>query len=97
MMRGVTIRAPSYSDLVAVYTAKSLYVPDGYQLTPKEEFILNRRMTEGYNKFKDHPDIEQLMKAIKEYRSQLKTLALSDGQVNRTFFRNAAASSEFLS
>lgn len=81
-MRGVTIRAPTFSELTSVFIARSLYVPEDYKLSPKEEFMLNRRMAEGYNKFKDHPEVEKLVASVKAYRLQLKALGLGDGQVS---------------
>lgn len=41
-MKSVTISAPSYSDLTAIYTARKLYMPAKYTMKPDEEHLLNR-------------------------------------------------------
>lgn len=80
-MRGVTIRAPTYSELVGVYLARDLYIPEGEKLTPEEEYTISRRIAEGYNRFRDHPEVEKLFAATKLYRSSLKALGLTDEEV----------------
>lgn len=80
-MRSVTIHAPTYSELRSVYIARSLYVPETERLTPEEEYIISRRLAEGYNKFKDHPEVQKIFNGLKAYRETLKRLGLSDEQV----------------
>jgi len=58
-MHEVTITAPSYDELQALYMAKKLYLPKNIStLTPEDENGVHQRFAVGYNKMKDEPELQ---------------------------------------
>ena len=68
----MTVTAPDYKTLTSVFLARQLYTPDNKKLTPHEELIINRRLSDGYRKLQDRPEVKQLFDGICLYNSFLK-------------------------
>lgn len=75
------IHAPSYSELSAIFMCRSIYKPDTYTLTAEEEFTLNRRFALGIEKFREHPEIRNILTRVANYNDRLKTLGIKDEEV----------------
>lgn len=58
-MREVTLTAPSYGELQAIYMAKKIYLPETHNLTKEEE-------NELYNRYLVHNN-EKIFKRIQCY------------------------------
>ena len=82
-MHDVTMTAPSYEELQAIYMARNLYLPKNISgLTYEQQNEIIQRFSKGYNKMKDDPELKQLVQAITSYRHMLKLFNVSDDQVS---------------
>jgi len=81
-MKEVTMTAPSYNELQAIYMARNLYLPKNLQnFSPEQENEIYQRFAKGYNKMKDKPELQQLVEEITSYRKMLKLFCIDDQQV----------------
>ncbi|EAS02043.2 glycerol-3-phosphate O-acyltransferase (macronuclear) [Tetrahymena thermophila SB210] len=83
-LRDVTTSVPSYKELMAVYMARKIYLPESVKVSPKEELELNRRFAKGFLQMQEKPQIKQLFNKIREYKSLIKITSIEDYQV-RTY------------
>lgn len=60
---------------------RSIYKPDNYTLTAEEEFTLNRRFALGIEKFRDNPEIRNILTRVANYNDRLKSLGIKDEEV----------------
>lgn len=79
-MRQVTLSAPSYSELEAIYLARQIYLPVDDEEKYKTEEInqLYKRFARVYNKFRNRNEMKELLSELKEYSRELSTLRLKD-------------------
>ncbi|KAH7157557.1 Sucrase/ferredoxin-like-domain-containing protein [Dactylonectria estremocensis] len=80
-LSSVTVSAPNYDNLMMIQAARRLYNPTGKKLPLPVVVELNRRLSMGYERYKDDERITSLSKSVKEYNSQLHYLNLKDHQV----------------
>lgn len=85
-MKAVTLTAPTYSELKAVYLVRKLYVPNDVKLTPTQYSELCKRFSKGYEKLKDHPDTIKAMKKVNKYIKELSYIGISDHEVKSINF-----------
>ena len=68
-MHEVTMTAPSYNELQAIYMFRNLYLPKNIQeFTPEEENEIYQKFANGFNKLKDHPEMAGIVEEITIYR-----------------------------
>jgi len=81
-MHEVTMTAPSYDELQAVFMARNLYLPRNIgEMTDEQENDIYQRFAIGYNKMKDDPYLMNLLPAVTSYRHMLKLFNVDDSQV----------------
>lgn len=80
-LSAVTVSAPNYDTLMMIQAARRLYNPTGKKLPLPLVVELNRRLSKGYERYKDDERITSLSKGVKEYNSRLRHLNLKDHQV----------------
>ncbi|KAK7417396.1 Glycerol-3-phosphate/dihydroxyacetone phosphate acyltransferase [Neonectria magnoliae] len=80
-LNSVTVSAPNYDNLMMIQAARRLYNPTGKKLPLPVVVELNRRLSMGYERYKDDKRIMSLSEGVKEYNSQLRYLNLKDHQV----------------
>eukprot|EP00347_Sterkiella_histriomuscorum_P005857 403355010 len=81
-MREIIFTAPSYNELQAIYMARKLYLPKkNPKFTKEQENGMYMRFFKGYNHFKDHQELKDLMQMITQYRHELKIFNIQDYQV----------------
>ena len=66
-MRQVTLSAPSYSELEAIYLARQIYLPVDDEENYKNEEInqLYKRFARVYNKFRNRNEMKELLSELK--------------------------------
>lgn len=77
-MRNVTINAPDYDSLRAIFTIRRLYTPTTKTLTSDQYLELNRRFAQGWVAFHDRPEVQAGAARIKEYNDKLDMLGVKD-------------------
>ena len=77
----VTQQAPDRETLMLIQATRRLYQPLRMKLPLPVVIELNRRLIEGYTKFKDEPQVIQLRKAVLAYNGRLEALGVKDHQV----------------
>lgn len=77
----VTVQAPDYETLMLIQAVRRLYNPKGKKLPLPMVVELNRRLVQGYNKYKDDERIINLKKDVMKYNKELLALNLRDHQV----------------
>ncbi|KAL5377697.1 hypothetical protein DPSP01_009622 [Paraphaeosphaeria sporulosa] len=77
----VTVTAPDYDTLMLIQAVRRLYNPKGTKLPLPRVVELNRRLIQGYNKYKDDPRIVDLKKEVLSYNKQILALGVRDHQV----------------
>ncbi|KAH8827842.1 glycerol-3-phosphate O-acyltransferase [Flagelloscypha sp. PMI_526] len=82
-LKTVTVRAPDYDTLMLIQAARRLYKTPGQHLTLGQVVELNRRLVEGYIKFKDEPKVAKLRGEVTKYNRLLRDLGVRDHQVPR--------------
>lgn len=80
-LNSVTVSAPSYDTLMMIQAARRLYNPTGKKLPLPVVVELNRRLSMGYERYKDDGRVSGLSKSVKEYNARLRYLNLKDHQV----------------
>lgn len=78
----VTVQAPDYETLMMIQAVRRLYNPKGKKLPLPFVVELNRRLIQGYNKYKDDPRIINLKKEVIMYNKDLVALNIRDHQVD---------------
>ncbi|KAJ7063279.1 glycerol-3-phosphate O-acyltransferase [Mycena amicta] len=82
-LKTVTVRAPDYDTLMLIQAARRLYKTPGQHLTLGQNVELNRRLLEGYEHFKDEPQVQNVRKRVLKYNRLVRDLGLRDHQVPR--------------
>ncbi|KAJ4524985.1 Glycerol-3-phosphate/dihydroxyacetone phosphate acyltransferase [Exophiala dermatitidis] len=77
----VTQACPDYDTLMLVQAARRLYNPTGKKLPLPLVVELNRRLVQGYTKYKDDPRVVELKKDVLDYNRELRALGIRDHQV----------------
>ncbi|KAG6034229.1 hypothetical protein E4U41_006632 [Claviceps citrina] len=80
-LSAVTVSTPNYDTLMLIQAARRLYNPTGRKLPLPVVVELNRRLAQGYERYKDDERITSLSASVKNYNSQLRYLNLKDHQV----------------
>ncbi|AAS54791.2 AGR301Cp [Eremothecium gossypii ATCC 10895] len=80
----VTVNTDDYDILMLVQATRRLYQAAwGNKRVPLAAVVeMNRKLSIGYTKHKEHPRIKHLMLAIRDYDAQLYSLGLKDHQVD---------------
>jgi glycerol-3-phosphate O-acyltransferase/dihydroxyacetone phosphate acyltransferase len=77
----VTVTAPDYDTLMLIQAVRRLYNPKGKKLPLPMVIELNRRLVQGYERYKDDPKIINLKKSVLAYNKELLSLNIRDHQV----------------
>ncbi|ORY08541.1 CTR1 suppressor protein [Clohesyomyces aquaticus] len=77
----VTVQTPDYETLMLIQAVRRLYNPKGKKLPLPMVVELNRRLVQGYAKYKDDPRIIDLKKAVQAYNKRLLAVNIRDHQV----------------
>lgn len=80
-LRAVTVRCSDWDTLMTIQAARRLYRPSGRKMPLSLVIELNRRLLEGYNKYKDQPVIISLRENVSAYNRALSDMGLKDHQV----------------
>ncbi|KAL6707739.1 Glycerol-3-phosphate/dihydroxyacetone phosphate acyltransferase [Coniothyrium glycines] len=78
---GVTVTTPDYDTLMVIQAVRRLYNSKGTKLPLPRVVELNRRLVQGYERYKDNPRIIELKKEVTAYNGKLKALGIRDHQV----------------
>lgn len=78
---GVTVTTPDYDTLMVIQAVRRLYNSKGTKLPLPRVVELNRRLVQGYERYKDDPRVVELKKEVTTYNRKLKALGLRDHQV----------------
>ncbi|KAH0038007.1 glycerol-3-phosphate O-acyltransferase, partial [Aureobasidium melanogenum] len=70
--------------LTLIQATRRLYRPTRMKIPLTMVVELNRRLLEGYTKFKEEPSVQHLIKAIKAYKGRLAAIGIKDHQVERS-------------
>lgn len=82
----VTVTGPDYETLQVIQAARRLYNPTGKKLPLPLVIELNRRLINGYTKYKNEPRIVELRNSVLAYNKQLRHLGIRDHQVEYAKF-----------
>ena len=85
-MKSVTLTAPTYLELRAIFFIRKLYIPPNYKLSPAQFSEICKRFSKGYEKLKDLKDTKELVGKINLYISELESTGVSDSQVKKMKF-----------
>ncbi|KAF2733444.1 CTR1 suppressor protein [Polyplosphaeria fusca] len=77
----VTVQAPDYEVLMLIQAVRRLYNPKGKKLPLPTVVELNRRLCQGYDRYKNDPRIVQLKGEVLAYNKRLLALRIRDHQV----------------
>ncbi|CAO2655887.1 Nn.00g046900.m01.CDS01 [Neocucurbitaria sp. VM-36] len=77
----VTVTTPDYDTLMVIQAVRRLYNSKGTKLPLPRVVELNRRLVQGYERYKDDPRIIELKKEVTTYNGKLKALGIRDHQV----------------
>jgi glycerol-3-phosphate O-acyltransferase/dihydroxyacetone phosphate acyltransferase len=77
-MRSVITTAPDLDTLEALQLARRLYTPAGVTLTPRQFLELSRRLRQGFEMFKEKPEVQKLFHGLVAYKNGLQALGLND-------------------
>lgn len=82
-MKHVTLSAPSYTELEAIYLARRIYVPidEEERYSNVEINELYKRFAKVYNKFRSREVMKDLVIELKAYSHELSTLRIKDHEV----------------
>lgn len=80
-LSAVTVNAPDYDTLMLIQAARRLYNPTGKKLPLPVVVELNRRLSMGYERYKNDERIQRASQRVKDYNRQLRYLNLKDHQV----------------
>ena len=76
----MTLSAPSYTELEAIYLARRIYVPidEEEKYSNVEINELYKRFAKVYNKFRSREVMRDLVTELKGYSHELNTLRIKD-------------------
>ncbi|KAF1911227.1 hypothetical protein BDU57DRAFT_566718 [Ampelomyces quisqualis] len=77
----VTVTTPDYDTLMVIQAVRRLYNSKGTKLPLPRVVELNRRLVQGYERYKSDPRIIELKKEVTVYNGKLRALGLRDHQV----------------
>lgn len=80
-LAAVTQQAPDHETLMLVQATRRLYKPLRAKLPLATTVELNRRLLEGYARFRHAPQVEALTRSVLAYNRQLRALGVKDHQV----------------
>ncbi|OJD31187.1 glycerol-3-phosphate o-acyltransferase [Diplodia corticola] len=80
-LAAVTQQAPDHETLMLVQATRRLYKPLRAKLPLSTTVELNRRLLEGYARFRDAPLVQHLTRSVAAYNRQLRALGVKDHQV----------------
>lgn len=80
-MENVKVTAPSYNELVNLYCAKEIYIPDNMQLDKDKDFKLFHKFATAYNKVKDLPEVQEIVKEVDAFRKKIKKYGLKVSEI----------------
>lgn len=83
----VTVQAPDYHTLQLFWQLRRLYTPSNQRLSNEEKQYLVRGFAEGYEKFKDHAKVKDMIILVRRYMDMMKELGLQDYQVQKMSIR----------
>ncbi len=81
-LQAVTVRTPDHDTLMLIQAVRRLYRPPGQSLSLGAVVELNKRFVQGYEKYKDEPQVKQLTEDVRSYNRELRHLGLKDHQVD---------------
>lgn len=85
-MKAITLTAPSFKELRSLFLVRKLYVPKDIILTPTQYSELCKRFTKGYERLKDLPETQEIMKRVHKYINELEDTGLGDHEVKKMEF-----------
>ncbi|KAG9386791.1 CTR1 suppressor protein [Pyrenophora tritici-repentis] len=77
----VTVTTKDYDTLQVIQAVRRLYNSKGTKLPLPRIVELNRRLVQGYERYKDDPRIVELKKEVIAYNGKLKALGVRDHQL----------------
>ncbi|CAG8792883.1 11111_t:CDS:2, partial [Dentiscutata erythropus] len=80
----IAVIAPDYETLSVIRAVRRLCRPENRKLEIDEMIDLDRRLINGYMKFKNDSNVQGIYKKVKEYDQLLKYNRLKDYQVHKT-------------
>jgi len=78
----VITQAPDHETLATLNLTRRLYQPTDLKLEADKWIVLHHRFLEGFNKFKDHPVLQQYLAELREYQSDLEVFGLQDRHID---------------
>lgn len=78
---GVTVTTPDYDTLMLIQAVRRLYNSKGTKLPLPRVVELNRRLVQGYDRYKNDPRIIELKKEVLSYNRKIHALGIRDHQV----------------
>ncbi|KAF2001883.1 CTR1 suppressor protein [Amniculicola lignicola CBS 123094] len=81
-LMAVTVTAPDYETLMLTQAVRRLYNTKGKDLPLGRIVELNRRLAQGYAKYKDDPRVSGLKADVIDYNKKLLALNMRDHQVS---------------
>ena len=88
-MKSVTLSAPTYLELKAIFFVRKLYIPVDAKLSPDQFSELCKRFSKGYEKLKHKEETKASIKKVNQYVSELESTGLNDNQVKKIDFTYA--------
>lgn len=80
-LEAVTVTAPDYDTLMLIQAVRRLYNPNNVKLPLPRIVELNRRLVEGYKRYKDDQRIIELKEGVLKYNNRLFAVGVRDHQV----------------
>lgn len=88
-MKYVTLTAPTYIELRAVFFVRKLYIPPNITLSPAQFTELCKRFCKSYEKLKDKDETKALLTKVNSYVKELESTGINDSQVKKMDFTSA--------
>jgi predicted secreted protein len=85
-MKAVTLTAPSYPELRSLFLIRKLYVPKDIALTATQYSELCKRFSKGYERVKESPETQTIMKRVNRYINELENTGIGDHEVKKMDF-----------
>lgn len=95
-MKAVKLCAPTIEELRSVLLFRKVYVPQEVKLSPTEESELNKRFIKGYQKLKNIPECEQILKEGISYIREIDEIGVSDKEILNTEFEQKKMKRKFI-
>lgn len=94
-MKAVTLHAPSIVELKAIQIMRNIYIPDSIKLSPTQHSELCKRFIKGYEKLKDVPELQNLLKSGIKYINEIDEIGVTDEEIVNTNFNNKLMKRKF--